>query len=161
MKRTPSWSLRKAEASDASFLQQVYASTRADEEPIKHWPPAHKERFLRLQYEAQDKHYRSTFPDAEHWIICAGRHEAGRLILNRGLNDIRIVDISLLPLFRRKGLGSEILHWVLGQAQSSRASVSLSVLCGNPALRLYQNIGFKECPGSKPPYRSLLKAFVP
>ncbi|MFA5264284.1 MAG: GNAT family N-acetyltransferase [Opitutaceae bacterium] len=155
MPTLPKWTLRPEDASDLDFLRGLYASTRENEEPIRRWPAAHRKKFLTLQHEAQDKHYRNQYANAERWIVCVSGHDAGRLIINTADGDIRIVDISLLPAHRGRGLGTAILKWVFGQASAAGATVSLSVLAGNPALRLYQRLGFKECPGGTPPYLQL------
>jgi ribosomal protein S18 acetylase RimI-like enzyme len=149
------WSLRETRLEDEAFLRLLYASTRADEEPIRHWPVAHRAKFLAMQYEAQDRHYRDQYPCAERWIVCTRYKDIGRLILNKVPGDIRIVDISLLTVSRGKGLGSTILKTILEQADALAASVSLSVRMDNPARRLYQRLGFKECPGGAPPYLQL------
>ena len=159
MPPTITWSLRETCQADETFLRALFISTRVDEEAIRHWSQAQKMRFLSMQFEAQDTHYKSLFPKAERWIVCAGGKDVGRIILNKGANDIHIVDISLLPSFRNKGIGSSILQWVFDQANASRAQVSLSVRFDNPARSLYQRFGFKEGAGSSPPYLNLVRIF--
>jgi len=150
-----SWFLRKASEADEVFLRTLYASTRANEKPLVSWSAFHRTRFLGMQYEAQYKSYATQYPHAERLIIVIGGRAAGRLILNRSTDDIRIVDISLLPEHRSKGIGTSILSLLIEQAQDSHASLSLSVLSDSPALRLYQRLGFKEYPGGAPPYLQL------
>ena len=61
--------LRPVGEPDGDFLYAVYASTRADEMALVDWSPAQKEAFLRMQFEAQTRHYRFEYPDAEYQII--------------------------------------------------------------------------------------------
>ena len=50
--------------------------------------------------------------------------------------------IAVLPAYRGKGLGTALLSHLLTMAQGSYPAVSLSVSPANPALRLYQRLGF-------------------
>jgi beta-phosphoglucomutase len=52
--------------------------------------------------------------------------------------------IAVLPKYRGKGIGSQLLTRLLEIAQTRYAAISLSVVPENPALRLYQRSGFKE-----------------
>lgn len=157
----PFWSLRTATTDDRDFLRELFASTRADEEPIKHWPAVHRRRFLELQHEAQTAHYRNRFASAERWIIDVAGENAGRLILNKTAGDVRVVDISLLPGYRGRGLGTAVLRAVFAQAAVTGASVSLSVLVNSPALRLYRQLGFHERPGGTAPYIEMSRPAEP
>ncbi len=142
------WTVRSATEADQNFLCSLYACTREQEEPLCHWPKDHRAKFLRMQFEAQDAHYRKYYQNKQHWIICVGKHDAGRILLDWQKNDLRIVDISLLPRFRGKGLGSSILRHFIAKADETGIQTSLHALHGSPALRLYQKLGFKSCPST-------------
>lgn len=56
-----------------------------------------------------------------------------------------ILSMAILPQFRGKGIGSELLKEIKSQAASKGyLRISLSVDPSNPALRLYQRFGFKK-----------------
>jgi ribosomal protein S18 acetylase RimI-like enzyme len=57
-------------------------------------------------------------------------------------DDTPELSIAVLPEFRGMGIGSQLLTHLLEQAQALYPAVCLSVSPGNPALRLYQRIGF-------------------
>lgn len=67
---------------------------------------------------------------------------------NRGYgyvdNSTPELTIAVLPEYRGKGIGSQLLTRLLEIAQTRYAAISLSVMPGNPALRLYQRAGFRE-----------------
>jgi ribosomal protein S18 acetylase RimI-like enzyme len=64
------------------------------------------------------------------------------------MEDIRIVDISLLPEFRGQGVGTALLGAVTQEAAKEHRSVSIHVEKFNPAQRLYRRLGFVEAGGS-------------
>ncbi len=59
--------------------------------------------------------------------------------------------IAVLPEYRGNGIGADLLSRLIEAVADSYESISLSVAAENPALRLYQRLGFKEvgrCAGS-------------
>jgi ribosomal protein S18 acetylase RimI-like enzyme len=75
-------------------------------------------------------------------VVLIDREPAGRLYLNRGDSEIRIVDIALLPEHRGKGVGSALLRDLLAEADAHGKRVTIHVERMNPALRLYERLGF-------------------
>ncbi len=71
----------------------------------------------------------------------AGRN-AGRLAVNRGTGELRIVDIALLPEHRNAGVGAALLRGICEEAAAAGKPVRLSVLKSNRAQRLYARLGF-------------------
>ena len=53
------------------------------------------------------------------------------------------LSIAVLPEYRGKGIGTELLIHLLQAASIHHPSVSLSVEAGNPASRLYRRLGFE------------------
>jgi ribosomal protein S18 acetylase RimI-like enzyme len=66
----------------------------------------------------------------------------GRLYLAEWGSEIRIVDISLVPENRGRGLGEALLRDVQADAASRGKAVSIHVEKFNPARRLYDRLGF-------------------
>jgi ribosomal protein S18 acetylase RimI-like enzyme len=128
---------------DLEFLYRVYASTRAEELAVVPWDDAQKEAFLRMQFDAQDRWYREQYPRASYEVIVVDGEPAGRLYLHRGDAELRIVDIALLPEHRGNGVGTSLLHDLLAEADTAGKRVTIHVERMNPALRLYQRLGFR------------------
>jgi ribosomal protein S18 acetylase RimI-like enzyme len=126
------------DSADESFSFQVYASTRAEEMALIGWPPEMEETFLQMQFKAQNQHYRATYPQATYQIIEWKGVPVGRLILNRADSLTNLVDISLLPEYRRHGIGTTLIS----SLQVENNKIRLHVLNSNPALNLYQRLGF-------------------
>lgn len=134
--------LRQVRDVDAPLLFRIYASTRADELAQVDWSDAQKDAFLRQQFEAQTKHYGARFADARYDVIECDREAAGRLIVWRGRDEIRLVDIALLPAFRGRGIGEGLVRPILDTAAELGLPVRIHVERSNPALRLYARLGF-------------------
>jgi ribosomal protein S18 acetylase RimI-like enzyme len=134
--------LRPARASDRALLFQVYASTRADELAVVPWDEPTKQAFLAQQFEAQDVHYKRHYPDASFELIEVDGQPAGRLYVDRRDEEIRIIDIALLPPFRGRGIGGALLSELLDEADASGRKLSIHVERENRARMLYQRLGF-------------------
>lgn len=140
---TPTISLRSATAEDRDFLAKVYASTRIEELARTDWDAAQKADFCQRQFTAQDLHYRQHYPTAEYRVIQRADIAVGRLYLDRWPEEIRIMDIAILPAHRGHGIASQLLETLQGEAVGSDRSLSIHVERFNPALRLYQRLGFQ------------------
>jgi ribosomal protein S18 acetylase RimI-like enzyme len=135
--------LRAAKAEDDAFLRRVYAGTRAEELARVPWSEAEKEAFLAMQFEAQDRHYRACFPGTRFDVIEQDGVPIGRLYVQRTADEIRILDIALLPAHRGAGAGGALLRELLREAAASARRVTIHVERTNPALRLYARLGFR------------------
>jgi GNAT superfamily N-acetyltransferase len=134
--------LRRICPEDGPFLYQVYANTREEELAPLGWDEAQKAAFLRMQFTAQHRYYQDQFPDADFQIILAGDRPIGRLYVDRGKEEINIVDIALLPEHRRAGIGTALLLAILAEADQAGKPVRIHVERFNPALNLYERLGF-------------------
>lgn len=137
------FALRPVEPADEPFLRQVYAGTRLDELRAVGWSAAEREAFLRMQFDAQQRCYRENFPQAEFSIVLRDNVPIGRLYLDRGASEFRIIDIALLPEHRGKGVGTAILKNILAEAAAAGKAVAIQVDRLNPALQLYRRLGFE------------------
>jgi len=133
--------VREEQPQDEAFLFELYASTRQDELEAWGWPPAMRHTFLTLQFRASQG-YRAAFPDAEFQIVRLDGVNAGRLIVNRTREELRVVDIALLPQHRNAGIGTALLRRLFGEAAATKKPLRLQVLKDNRAGRLYQRLGF-------------------
>jgi ribosomal protein S18 acetylase RimI-like enzyme len=106
------------------------------------WDDAQKEAFLQQQFDAQDAWWRENYADASFDVILVEGEPAGRLYVHRGRSEIRIVDIALLPEHRGNGVGTRLLDELLAEGAADSKSVTIHVERMNPALRLYDRLGF-------------------
>jgi predicted GNAT family acetyltransferase len=66
----------------------------------------------------------------------------GRLYVARWPEEIRIIDIALLPQHRNGGIGSSLLADLCREAAAAGKPVTIHVERFNPALGLYHRLGF-------------------
>ncbi len=134
--------LRPAGEADRDFLLRVYASTRRDELARTSWAEPEKEAFARWQGELQDTYYREHYPTCAFQVIVIDGKEAGRFYIDRWPEEHRLVDITLLPEARGMGAGEALLRALQAEAAGAGKPLSIHVERFNPALRLYQRLGF-------------------
>jgi len=134
---------RPIEESDLEFLFRVYASTRSDEMALTGWSDVEKENFLRMQFELQHRQYMNNYQGGRFDIIYYDQAPVGRLYVHKREKEIRIVDIAILPQYCNQGLGSTILRDLMAAADEENKILSLHVVCNNPALAMYQHLGFE------------------
>lgn len=134
--------LRSILPGDEEFLFSVYSCTRMDEMALLDWGAAQKESFLRMQFNSQYQFYTEHYPGAQYQVILLDGQPAGRLYIHRREMEIRIMDITLLPEFRKQGIGSNLLNEILEEAANNNLAVTIHVERFNPALHLYVRLGF-------------------
>lgn len=135
--------LRRAADADLDFLRRVYFSTRWAELEVTGWSETQKLEFLRMQFTAQDAHYRAHYPGAEFLVISDANVPVGRLYLYRVSDELRVMDIALLVEHRRRGIGAALLRAILELAQGEHWRVTLHVEHRNPARAWYERLGFR------------------
>jgi ribosomal protein S18 acetylase RimI-like enzyme len=79
-------------------------------------------------------------PVGAAWMLLFSSETAGY-----GYVDAKTPELSIavLPEYRNQGIGTAMLIRLLKEAASSYPAVSLSVSPSNPAIRLYQRLGFE------------------
>ncbi len=135
--------VRPIQEEDMGFLFQLYANTRAEEMAmVVDWSDEQKQAFLRMQFEAQHAWYQEHYSDAQFGLLLVDGNPAGRLYVHRRETEIRLVDISLVPGARGHGLGSALLGELMKEAEESGKPLTIHVEKYNPAMSLYNRLGF-------------------
>jgi GNAT superfamily N-acetyltransferase len=137
--------LRPEVAADRAWLEHLYATVRWEEPGVADLPPDIKSVFLTQQFAAQYAHYDTAYrPYSDFRIIERGGTPVGRLYLFANHDDVRIVDIALLPECRGQGIGHALIATVIEDARANGQTVSIHVEQFNPAQRLYRRLGFRD-----------------
>lgn len=136
--------LRPITDADMDFLHRLYATTREDELKQVDWTPEQKAMFVSHQFHAQHQYWQENYTDTSWDLIVADGEPIGRLYVARWPDDIRIVDIALMPEHRGGGVGTRLLREVLAEGDATGRKVSIHVEIYNPARRLYERLGFVQ-----------------
>ena len=135
--------LRQVTPDDDPFLFSVYASTRADELAQVQWEEGQKEAFVKWQFEMQRREYDARFPDAQYNVIEIDQHSAGRIWIGQTEDEIRLLDIALLPQFQNRGAGTILITDLIDQARKAGKRLRHMVFVLNDnADRFYERLGF-------------------
>lgn len=129
--------LRSARPDDEDFLFELFRQTMGGELAV------FGDAILRMQFKAQLLAYSEEFPAAEHQIIMLGDRAIGRVLVERNETENRGVDIALLPEHRSAGIGRILIQELLDEAAQAGKPFRISVVKTNPALHLYERLGFK------------------
>ncbi len=135
-------SLRPTRASDGAFLESLHRSTREDLRLVD-GEDDFIEELIDMQHRAQTTGYGDMFPNAMYFIIENQGERIGRVVLDFGHVEIRVVDLAFIPAARGKGFGAQTLQTVQMVASKLMAPVVLTVLSQNVlAKQLYLRLGF-------------------
>jgi ribosomal protein S18 acetylase RimI-like enzyme len=135
--------LRPIRDADRPFLERVYASTRVEELAPVPWTAEEKAAFLRQQFAAQHAHYTTHYAEASFDMVVVDDAPAGRLYVARWAEELRIIDIAILPELRGAGIGTRLLRELLDEADDRGVPVTIHVERQNRAQRLYRRLGFE------------------
>ncbi|MDT5157785.1 MAG: hypothetical protein QOC99_1323 [Acidobacteriota bacterium] len=138
-------SLRPATLEDYEDLVRVYASTRAGElAQVAWWDDEQKLAFCRSQYDAQKAEYEAVYPRTEYDVILLDGRTAGRIWVARDEEEIRLLDIALLPEAQRQGVGAALVGALIEEARSTARRLRHMVFVLNTdARRFYERLGFQ------------------
>ena len=135
--------LRPVTKDDDPFLLGVYASTRAEELDQAEWQEGQREVFVRWQFDLQRREYDARFPEARYELILIDDQPAGRIWVGEDDEQIRLLDITLLPQFQRRGAGTLLLKRLMKEAASRGKLLRHMVfVLNNDAQRFYERLGF-------------------
>jgi GNAT superfamily N-acetyltransferase len=135
--------LRPCVASDDAFLYDVFATTWASE--VAALPNQNLARHvLRIQHIAQERRIAGRYPGHQRFIVLQDGEPAGRLYVHGDAESMHVIDLTLMPRFRDRGIGSRILRDLFEVAAVDRHAVTARVDRRNrAATELYSRLGFK------------------
>jgi ribosomal protein S18 acetylase RimI-like enzyme len=130
---------------DLGLLRKIFLSSWDRALAISPLPPESKTLVLHQQFDLQHQGYQRQYPHADYALIFLGDEPAGRIYVDRGPERFVLMDITLLPAHRGRGIGSAIIRALLDEAQAAGKPVTLHVEHWNPeARRLYHRLGFAD-----------------
>jgi N-acetylglutamate synthase-like GNAT family acetyltransferase len=127
---------------DEPFLFELYSSTRSDELSRVPWGDEQKQAFLLHQFQAQQQYYLTKYPDALFQVIKLDDDSVGRLYIAELIDEIRIIDITILTEFRGKNIGTTLLEEILIAADKKNKAVQIYLETNDQSANLFARLGF-------------------
>ena len=128
-----SFQLRDAQDNDLAFAQRLYIGTM---EPLLKalgaWDCACFTRRIRTSYKADESR-----------IILVDGQQVGWIQITASDNDLNLAQIHLIDAVRGGGIGTRLVRDLLDRATREGKTVSLSTPRNNPAIALYERLGFE------------------
>ncbi|MDH5637815.1 MAG: GNAT family N-acetyltransferase [Nitrospinota bacterium] len=145
-------SFRREAESDIPFLRQAFSTSRDYELDLVQWEPDMRHSFLMSQFDAQRFHYTTHYPHAGFYIMEINGAPMGRVYVDLSSDPLLLMDIIVLPSHRNKGIGTAVMRAIMALADQEKKRVRIYVEKLNPALRLYQRLGFVTQEDTGPHY---------
>ncbi|MDT4329290.1 GNAT family N-acetyltransferase [Methylomonas sp. MED-D] len=134
--------LRPQRDNDATFLAGLYHSLR-DDLRLLDAERDFVEELIEMQFRAQREGYGQQFPNAMYFIIEIHSQAVGRVAVDFGHNEVRLIDLALLPAARNRGHGRAVIRALQQAAGQAHAPLTLVAALDNPgALAFYAKLGF-------------------
>jgi len=136
-------SLRPSGAGDKDFERMLHEARRwdlwlADAEPD------YIQSVVEQQQTAQTLGYGHQFPNAVYYVIEKTGVSCGRLVVDVGEREVRLVDLALIPKAQGAGIGSTVLRALQDIVCKLNVPLALSVQRNNAqAISVYGQLGFK------------------
>ncbi|WP_417451400.1 GNAT family N-acetyltransferase [Kordiimonas sp.] len=110
---------RPARANDRDFLAKMYRDNR-DDLRMASADTDYIENLIDMQLQAQNGGYGEQFPNAIYLILEKNGTRIGRITLDIGPVELRLVDLDFIKKAQGKGFGSSILLWLMKAAAQTK-----------------------------------------
>jgi len=98
---------------------------------------------LRLDRSAQEANFQQMWNAAQVRIIVLDGADVGWLQTMTQDDELFLAQMFVDRPFQRRGIGTEVMKRLIGEAARSNRPIRLSVVKINPARRLYERLGFQ------------------
>jgi ribosomal protein S18 acetylase RimI-like enzyme len=136
--------IRLESPQDRMFLEQLYCESREDLYALAAQPDIFQQ-LMQMQLNIHLQGVQQRYPQSQSWLITRHEKTIGRIVIDRGQNDLRLVDLAISVAARSQGIAQQILCAMQSFADQHRLPISLSVMCSNlRAIDLYKKCGFSQ-----------------
>ncbi len=134
---------KKDDQTFADFVKRIFFQYKTNELNAYQWPEQMLIPILETQFAAQEMAYKMQFPNAESLILMIRDKAIGRLLLDKSTT-YHIINLTIDNEFQGQSIGTAILKDIIEKAKEEKKKVTLKVHRHNPAIRLYQRLGFEK-----------------
>jgi ribosomal protein S18 acetylase RimI-like enzyme len=125
--------VREALPTDVDFARNLYFQTmRGMIESLFGW-----------DQRRQEESFAEWFDLQEAGIIVADGRDVGWMQVRTDDREIFLGSLYVIPEMQRRGIGTHILSKLIAQCKQSSRALALAVMKINPAIRLYERLGFR------------------
>lgn len=135
---------RPATEGDRELLFELFRSALAPEDTFQALPESKRGPLLRAKFDTREQRYRKNYPLADFDVLTVDGKPAGKLYIDRGDDEFVLIDISLLPEFRNRGIGTAVIGRLVEEAGRLVLPVRTRVRHHSPAWRLWRRLGFER-----------------
>lgn len=144
----PGFEFRAATPADEPLLFALFAAEKNGEFAALGWSEEQLRPLLHMQFRAREISYAQNSPAAVDTILCLDDSTpVGRHLIERQPEGYRSIDLAVLPAYRKRGIGAWAMQQIQNLAGLESVTVRLRVVRTNPALRLYERLGFLRVAG--------------
>ena len=136
--------LRPATEDDRQFLLALYKSSRGDDLRDLGWEEERIAEFLEMQYQAYQNFLANDHPDIQDQVVLSFGEPVGHLAIEQRPEEIRLVDVSLMPEQRQHGTGTLLIQELQTQAVAAKRPLRLQVIRFSRAVGLFERLGFRR-----------------
>lgn len=125
--------VREASSTDMDFARSLYFETmRGMIESTFGWDQHH-----------QEDSFAGWFDLQEASIIMADGRDVGWMQTRTDEHEVFLGSLYVKPEMQRQGIGTQILRKLIDQCAHSSKTLTLAVMKINPAIHLYERLGFR------------------
>jgi ribosomal protein S18 acetylase RimI-like enzyme len=125
--------VRAARPADMEFARALYFETmRGMIEPLFGW-----------DQRRQEESFAGWFDLQQASIIMADRRDVGWMQTRTTEGEVFLGSLYVIPEMQRHGIGTHVLRELIAQSTRSSKPLTLAVMKNNPAIQLYERLGFQ------------------
>jgi GNAT superfamily N-acetyltransferase len=130
----PGWSLRRASQADLDWAFELHRQTLGE----------YVEQTWGWEEDVQRRIFADRFGQQTRQVILIGEQDVGVLLVDERPAELYLGLIELLPAWQGRGLGTDIVRWLLRRARETQRPLALHVLKANRrAAALYEREGLR------------------
>jgi len=125
--------LRNAGPADLDFARSLYFETmRGMIESLFGWEQSHQEESFGKWFDLQ-----------EASIIVADGSDVGWMQIRTDEQEVFLGSLYVKPEMQRRGISTHVVRELITRCQCSSKTLTLAVMKANPAIHLYERLGFR------------------